>query len=118
MHMGQPSLVESLLPETLVERIAEAFDWDRFGRLLARVHSARKGDPATDDGQGVAAGAVVQPLGPPDGGGAPGPESFRRFVGLGLQDDTPDIRRSAGSTLEELGMRDPVHGGGSSGDWS
>ena len=54
MHreMGQPSLAESLLPETLghnerLERIAEAFDWDRFGRLLARVTQLRKGDPAT-----------------------------------------------------------------------
>ena len=49
---GSTFLAESLLPETLghnerLERIAEAFDWDRFGRLLARVPPLRKGDPAT-----------------------------------------------------------------------
>ena len=45
MHrdMGQPSLVESLLPETLghnerLERIAEAFDWDRF---VVKAHVRR-----------------------------------------------------------------------------
>ncbi len=52
MHreMGQPSLAESLLPETLghngrLERIKDAVDWDRFGRLLTRVHSAPEGRP-------------------------------------------------------------------------
>ena len=75
MHrdMGQPSLAESLLPETLghnerLERIAEAFDWDRFGRLLARVHSAQEGRPSYPPLMMVkvfAAGAVVQPLGTP-----------------------------------------------------
>lgn len=53
MHreMGRPSLAESLLPETLghnerLVRIAEAFDWDRFGRLLAKVYSTLEGRPS------------------------------------------------------------------------
>ena len=119
MHreMGQPSLAESLLPETLghnerLERIAEAFDWDRFGRLLARVHSAVEGRtqlPSADDGQGVAAGAVVQPLGPPDGGGAPGPDILPALCGGWV---FRTIRYSTISrfraTLEDLGISETL----------
>ena len=52
MHrdMGQSSLAESLLPETLgnnerLERIDDAVDWGRFGRLVAGVYSACEGRP-------------------------------------------------------------------------
>ena len=47
MHrdVGQSSLAESLLPETLgnnerLERIDDAVDWGRFGRLVVGVYSA------------------------------------------------------------------------------
>ena len=100
MHreMGQPSLAESLLPETLghnerLERIAEAFDWDRFDRLLARVHSAQEGRPSYPPLMMVKVLLLEQWYNLSD----PQMEealqdriSFRRFVGLGLQDDTPD----------------------------
>ena len=53
MHrdMGQPSLAESLLPETLgnnqrLERIDDAVDWGRFGGLVAGVYSACEGRPS------------------------------------------------------------------------
>ena len=54
MHrdMGQPSLAESLLPETLghnerLERIAEAFDWTGSAGCWQESTPLRKGDPAT-----------------------------------------------------------------------
>ena len=101
MHreMGQPSLAESLLPETLghnerLERIAEAFDWDRFDRLLARVHSAQEGRPSYPPLMMVKVLLLEQWYNLSD----PQMEealqdriSFRRFVGLGLQDDTPGL---------------------------
>ena len=47
MHrqMGQPSLAESLLPQTLgrnerLDRIAEEVDWDRFALLVDGIYSA------------------------------------------------------------------------------
>ena len=53
MHreMAQPSLVESLLPETLgrnerLERIDEVVDWQRLGCLVSGVYSAREGRPS------------------------------------------------------------------------
>ena len=53
MHreMGQPSLAESLLPQTLgrndrLERIDEVVDWQRLGRLVNGVYSAREGRPS------------------------------------------------------------------------
>ena len=53
MHreMGQPSLVESLLPQTLgrnerLERIDTMIDWERLGQLVSRVYSAREGRPS------------------------------------------------------------------------
>ena len=110
MHrdMGQPSLAESLLPETLrLERIAEAFDWDRFGRLLARVHSAVEGRPSYPPLMMVKVLLLEQWYNLSD----PQMEealqdriSFRRFVGLGLQDDTPDYSTISRfrATLEEL----------------
>jgi IS5 family transposase len=120
MHrdMGQPSLAESLLPETLghnerLELIAEAFDWDRFGRLLARVHSAQEGRPSYPPLMMVKVLLLEQWYNLSD----PQMEealqdriSFRRFVGLGLQDDTPDYSTISRfrATLEELGISETL----------
>ena len=53
MHreMGQPSLVESLLPEKpgqnqRLERIHQAVDWVRIGKLAAQVYDAPEGRPS------------------------------------------------------------------------
>ena len=116
MHreMGQPSLA-SLLPETLghserLERIAEAFDWDRFGRVLARVHSALEGRPSYPSLMMVKVLLLEQWYNLSD----PQMEealqdriSFRRFVGLGLQDDTPDYSDDQ-PPLEELGISETL----------
>ena len=93
MHrdMGQPSLAESLLPETLgnnqrLERIDDAVDWERFGGLVAGVYSACEGRrelSAADDGEGAIAGAVVQPVGSSDGGGSGGPDIVQAVCGVG-----------------------------------
>ena len=125
MHrdMGQPSLAESLLPETLghnerLERIAEAFDWDRFGRLLARVHSALEGRPSYPPLMMVKVLLLEQWYNLSD----PQMEealqdriSFRRFVGLGssgryarLFDDQP----LSGDIGRAWDKRDPVQGAG------
>ena len=100
MHreMGQPSLAESLLPETLgqnerLERIDEAVDWERFGRLVAGVYSAREGRPSYPPLTMVKVLLLEQwyNLSDPQMEEALGDRiSFRRFVGLGLQDETPD----------------------------
>ncbi len=49
--MGQPSLAESLLLETLgnnerLERIYDAMEWERFGGLVAGVYAASEGRPS------------------------------------------------------------------------
>ena len=53
MHreMGQPSLVESLLPEKpgqnqRLERVHQAVDWVRIGKLAAQVMTLRREGPA------------------------------------------------------------------------
>ena len=53
MHreMGQPSLVESLLPEKpgqnqRLERVHQAVDWVRIGKLAAQVYDAPEGRPS------------------------------------------------------------------------
>ena len=121
MHrdMGQPSLAESLLPETLGHAsawngIAEAFDWDRFGRLLARVHSAQEGRPSYPPLMMVKVLLLEQwyNLSTPS---APR-ISFRRFVG-----PSRTIRRTIiPLSLEELGTRisRSWRPNWTSGDWS
>ena len=110
--MRQPSLAESLLPETLghnerLERIA-----DRFGRLLARVHSALEGRPSYPPLMMVKVLLLEQWYNLSD----PQMEealqdriSFRRFVGLGLH-DTPDYSTISRfrATLEELGISETL----------
>ena len=100
MHrdMGQPSLAESLLPETLgnnqrLERIDDAVDWGRFGGLVAGVYSACEGRPSYPPLTMVKVLLLEQwyNLSDPQMEEALGDRiSFRRFVGLGLQDETPD----------------------------
>ena len=100
MHrdMGQSSLAESLLPETLgnnerLERIDDAVEWGRFGRLVAGVYSACEGRPSYPPLTMVKVLLLEQwyNLSDPQMEEALGDRiSFRRFVGLGLQDDTPD----------------------------
>ena len=53
MHrrMGQPSLVETLLPESLgknrgLERIGEEVDWERIAHLVKGIYSAVEGRPS------------------------------------------------------------------------
>lgn len=116
MHreMGQPSLAESLLPETLgrnerLERIDEVVDWQRLGRLVSGVYSAREGRPSYPPVMMVKVLLLQQWYNLTD----PQMEealrdriSFRRFVGLGLQDDTPDHSTLSRfrSTLEKMGL--------------
>ena len=116
MHrqMGQPSFAETLLSEKLgqnerLERIGKVVDWGRLRRLVAEVHSAGEGRPSYPPLMMVKVLLLEQWYNLSD------PEmeealkdriSFRRFVGLGLEDDTPDhstISRFR-SGLAELGV--------------
>ena len=100
MHrqMGQRTLVEGWLPERLgrnrrLDGVNEVVDWSRFERLLGDIHSARTGRPSYppllmckvlllqqwyDLSDVEMEEALADRL------------SFRRFVGLGLEDPTPD----------------------------
>ena len=100
MHreMGQPSLVESLLPEKLgqnqrLERIHQAVDWGRLSKLAAQVYGAPEGRPSYPPLLMVKVLLLEQwyNLSDPQMEEALGDRiSFRRFVGLGLQEDAPD----------------------------
>ena len=103
MHrdMGQPSAVEALLPPTLgqnqrLERIAAAVDWAPIGQLVATIYAAPVGRPSYPPLLLVKALLLAQwyDLSDPQLEEALSDRrSFRRFVGLGLQDDTPDHAR-------------------------
>ena len=100
MHrqMGQPSLVETMLPQTLgrnqrLERIDEEVDWERFAVLVKGIYDAVEGRPSYPPLMMVKVLLLEQWYNLSD----PQMEealwdriSFRRFVGLGLGDDTPD----------------------------
>ena len=100
MHreMGRPSLAESLLPDTLganerLERIDDAVEWERLSQLVAEVYAASEGRPSYPPLMMVKVLLLEQwyNLSDPQMEEALGNRiSFRRFVGLGLQDDTPD----------------------------
>ena len=50
-NMGRPSLAEAVVSETLgqnqrLERIDDAVDWERLGRVVASVHAAPRGRPS------------------------------------------------------------------------
>ncbi len=120
MHreMGEPSLAESLLPETLgqnvgLERIDDAVDWDRFSELVAGVYSAGEGRPSYPPLTMVKVLLLEQwyNLSEPRMEEVLGDRiSFRRFVGLGLQDDTPDYStvRRFGAELEKRGLSESL----------
>lgn len=97
-EMGRPSLAEALLPETLgqnerLERIAAAMDWERLGQVVAGIYASGEGRPSyppllmvkvllLEQWYNLSDVQMEEALGDR--------LSFRRFVGLGLQDDTPD----------------------------
>jgi len=116
MHrqMGQPSFAETLLSQRLgqnerLERIGKVVDWGRLGRLVEEVHSAAEGRPSYPPLMMVKVLLLQQWYNLSD------PEmeetlkdriSFRRFVELGFEDDTPDhstISRFR-SKLAEMGV--------------
>ncbi len=120
MHreMGHQGLAESLLPESLgqnrrLERISEIVDWERFEGLVSGVYSAREGRPSYPPLTMVKVLLLEQwyNLSDPQMEEALGDRiSFRRFVGLGLQDDTPDhstISRFR-TALEERGLSEKL----------
>lgn len=100
MHrdMGRPSFAEAMVSETLghnqrLERIDDAVDWERLGRVVAGVHAAPRGRPSYPPLLMVKVLLLQQwyCLSDPQLEEALGDRlSFRRFVGLGLQDATPD----------------------------
>ncbi len=100
MHreMGEQSFVEAFLPEGIgrnesLERIDRAVDWDRLARLVNGIHSSSEGRKSYPPLMMVKVMLLQQWYGASD----PAMEetlsdrlSFRRFVGLGLQDESPD----------------------------
>lgn len=100
MHreVGQQSIVEAFLPERVgrnerLERIGQAVDWERIGKLVEEVYSSPEGRPSYPPLMMVKVVLLQQWYNVSD------PEmeaalwdrlSFRRFVGLGLQDESPD----------------------------
>ena len=97
-EMGRPSLAEFLLPETLghnerLERIDAAVDWERLGKVVSGIYASAEGRPSYPPLTLVKVLLLQQwyNLSDPQMEEALGDRlSFRRFVGLGLQDDTPD----------------------------
>ena len=100
MHrrIGQPSLAESLLPDSLgrnkrLDRIGHEVNWDRMAKLVEGIYSAREGRPSYPPLMMVKVLLLEQwyNLSDVQMEEALGDRiSFRRFVGLGLEDDTPD----------------------------
>ncbi len=100
MHreMGRPSLLEQWLPEKLgrnerLERIDEVVDWERLGAVVSGIYASGEGRPSYPPLMLVKILLLEQWYGLSD----PQMEealadriSFRRFVGLGLAEDTPD----------------------------
>ena len=97
-EMGRPSLAEFLLPEKLghnerLERIEAAVDWKRLGRVVAGIYASGEGRPSYPPLTMVKVLLLEQwyNLSDPQMEEALGDRlSFRRFAGLGLEDDTPD----------------------------
>ena len=100
MHrdMGRPSFAEAVVSETLgqnqrLARIDDAVDWERLGQVVAGVHAAARGRPSYPPLLMVKALLLQQwyTLSDPQLEEALSDRlSFRRFVGLGLADATPD----------------------------
>ena len=95
---GQPELVEAWLPEKMgqnqkLEAITGAVDWERLGHVVEGVYSAPEGRPSYPPLLMVKVLLLEQwyTLSDPQMEEALGDRlSFRRFVGLGLGDETPD----------------------------
>ena len=100
MHrdMGRPSFTEAMVAESLgqnprLERIDDAVDWERLAQVVAGVHAASRGRPSYPPLLMVKVLLLQQwyTLSDPQMEEALSDRlSFRRFVGLGLEDDTPD----------------------------
>lgn len=113
-EMGQPSPAESSLPRTRgrnerLERIDDAVDWDRLVRLMRGGYSAREGRSSYPQVMMVKVFLLGQWYNLSDSQMEEALEdriSFRRFVGLGLRDDTPDysIISHFRGTLERIGL--------------
>jgi len=91
--LGQAWLSPKLGRNVRLERIVQAFDWGAVERLVSGVYSARSGRPSWPPLMLVKALLLQQWYGLSD----PGLEealgdrlSFRRFVGLGLDEGSPD----------------------------
>jgi IS5 family transposase len=100
MHrkMGNESMIEAFLPQQVgrnerLERIDEVVDWNEMAKLVENIYSAREDKPSYPPLMMVKVLILQQWYNASD------PEmetalldrlSFRRFVGLGLQDDSPD----------------------------
>ena len=95
---GRLSLAESLVAEGLgqnarLERIHQAVDWDPFQRIVGDLYAAAEGRPSYPPLTMMKVLLLAQwyGLSDPQMEEALGDRlSFRRFVGLGLQDPTPD----------------------------
>lgn len=91
--LGQAWLSPKLGRNARLDRIAQAFDWVAVERLVSEVYAARTGRPSWPPLMLVKALLLQQWYGLSD----PGLEealgdrlSFRRFVGLGLDEGSPD----------------------------
>ena len=95
---GLPTFVDAFVPEGLgvnetLERIDAMLDWERIGKVVAEVHAAPEGRPGYPPLTMVKIALLQQWYTASD----PAMEealrdriSFRRFVGLGWTDGTPD----------------------------
>ena len=100
MHQrtGLPTFVDALVPAGLggneaLERIDAMLDWERIGKVVAEIHAAPEGRPGYPPLTMVKIALLQQWYTASD----PAMEealrdriSFRRFVGLGWTDGTPD----------------------------
>jgi IS5 family transposase len=91
--LGQAWLSPKLGRNVRLERIAQVFDWDAVERLVSGIYAARSGRPSWPPLMLVKALLLQQWYGLSD----PGLEealgdrlSFRRFVGLALDEGSPD----------------------------
>lgn len=113
---GQPSFAEALVRgggNGRLERIAGLIDWSRVERLLSGIYASRTGRPAyaplvllkvllLESWYGLGDPAMEEALGDR--------LSFRRFVGLGLEEQVPDhstISRFR-TLLVERALAEPV----------
>ena len=100
MHMetGQSSLMEAFMPRSLgrnprLDRISRIIDWRPLGEIVNDIHSKREGRPSYPPLAMVKILLLQQwcNLSDPQMEEALADRiSFRRFVGLGLEDGTPD----------------------------